>query len=128
MDTLQPSTSYVRLFRGTDRMHKRTALSIGSWAAITLVLWIIACVIAEAIPVFNDLLNLILSAKIVMTRGYRTDQCPYRLLSFQAGSRVSTVKGSRKLIDACSFRGAQWHLLVIFELGDSTASRRKRCC
>ncbi|KAJ6129382.1 hypothetical protein N7512_002162 [Penicillium capsulatum] len=50
---------YVRLFRGTDRMHKRNFLSIGTWVAITLVLWIIAWVIAEAIPVFNDLLSLI---------------------------------------------------------------------
>lgn len=50
---------YVRLFRGTDRMHKRNLLSVGTWVGITLVLWIIAWVIAEAIPVFNDLLSLI---------------------------------------------------------------------
>ncbi|KAJ5875056.1 uncharacterized protein N7473_012403 [Penicillium subrubescens] len=50
---------YVRLFRGTDRMHKRSVGSIGSWVAITLILWVIAWVIAEAIPVFNDLLSLI---------------------------------------------------------------------
>jgi hypothetical protein len=60
---------YVRLFRGTDRMHKRTVLSIGSWVAITLILWVIAWVIAEAIPVFNDLLSLIVSAwKMPMIR------------------------------------------------------------
>ncbi|KAJ5954312.1 hypothetical protein N7501_008591 [Penicillium viridicatum] len=50
---------YVRLFRGTDRMQKRSLVSIGSWVGITLVLWIIAWVIAEAIPVFNNLLSLI---------------------------------------------------------------------
>ncbi|KAJ5453935.1 uncharacterized protein N7458_004891 [Penicillium daleae] len=50
---------YVRLFRGTDRMHKRTVFSIGSWVAIILTLWIIAWIIAEAIPVFNELLSLI---------------------------------------------------------------------
>ncbi|KAL6714821.1 hypothetical protein ACLMJK_007081 [Lecanora helva] len=50
---------YVRLFRGTDRMSKRTWSSFGLWALIVLVLWIIAWIIAEAIPVFNDLLGLI---------------------------------------------------------------------
>ncbi|GAD94195.1 amino acid transporter [Paecilomyces variotii No. 5] len=50
---------YVRLFRGTDRMHKRSFVSVGSWISITLILWVIAWVIAEAIPVFNNLLSLI---------------------------------------------------------------------
>lgn len=50
---------YVRLFRGTDRMHQRSLLSIGTWVVIGLVLWTIAWIIAEAIPVFNDLLSLI---------------------------------------------------------------------
>ncbi|KAJ5091054.1 hypothetical protein NUU61_005924 [Penicillium alfredii] len=50
---------YVRLFRGTDHMQKRSLLSIGSWVAITFVLWVIAWIIAEAIPVFNNLLSLI---------------------------------------------------------------------
>lgn len=40
-------------------MQKRTFLSIGSWVAIILVGWVIAFVIAESIPVFNDLLGLI---------------------------------------------------------------------
>ena len=52
---------YVRLFRGTKHMSKRTFLSYGSWAAITLTLWVIAWIIAESIPVFNDLLSLISS-------------------------------------------------------------------
>lgn len=50
---------YVRLFRGTDRMHKRNLLSLGSWVLIGLVLWTLAWIIAEAIPVFNNLLSLI---------------------------------------------------------------------
>lgn len=50
---------YVRLFRGTDRMHKRNFVSVGAWVGISLALWVIAWVIAEAIPVFNDLLSLI---------------------------------------------------------------------
>ena len=52
---------YVRMFRGTDRMSKRSWSSFGLWAAIVLVLWIVAWIIAEAIPVFNDLLSLISS-------------------------------------------------------------------
>ncbi|KAJ5353410.1 hypothetical protein N7452_002384 [Penicillium brevicompactum] len=52
---------YVRFFRGTDHMQKRTFLAVGSWVTITLVLWIIAWIISEAIPVFNNLLSLITS-------------------------------------------------------------------
>lgn len=50
---------YVRLFRGTDRMSKRSWSSFGLWAIIVVVLWTVAWIIAEAIPVFNDLLGLI---------------------------------------------------------------------
>ncbi|KAL1967210.1 hypothetical protein VTN77DRAFT_3501 [Rasamsonia byssochlamydoides] len=50
---------YVRIFRGTDHMHKRSLLSLGAWVGIALVLWVIAWVIAESIPVFNNLLSLI---------------------------------------------------------------------
>jgi len=52
---------YVRIFRGTKHMGKRTWLATGSWAAITLTLWVIAWIIAESIPDFNDLLALISS-------------------------------------------------------------------
>lgn len=40
-------------------MSQRTFLSLGTWVAITVVLWVIAWIIAEAIPVFNNLLSLI---------------------------------------------------------------------
>lgn len=52
---------YVRIFAGTDRMHKRDWVSMGSWVGIAFGLWVIAWVIAEAIPVFNNLLSLIVS-------------------------------------------------------------------
>jgi hypothetical protein len=52
---------YVRLFRGTKHMSKKTFLSVGSWLAITLTLWVVAWIIAESIPNFNDLLALISS-------------------------------------------------------------------
>lgn len=52
-------TVYVRIFRGTDRMHKRDWVAISTWIGIALGLWIIAWIIAEAIPVFSNLLSLI---------------------------------------------------------------------
>lgn len=54
---------YVRIFRGTDHMHQRSFLSIGSWVGIALAVWTVAWIIAESIPVFNDLLSLIVSTK-----------------------------------------------------------------
>lgn len=52
---------YIRIFRGSHHLHKRSVLSVGSWVGIALTLWIIAWVIAESIPSFNDLLSLIVS-------------------------------------------------------------------
>ncbi|OQE16230.1 hypothetical protein PENFLA_c028G03148 [Penicillium flavigenum] len=52
---------YVRMFRGTDRMHKRDWVAVGSWIGIALTCWVIAWIIADAIPVFSDLLSLISS-------------------------------------------------------------------
>ncbi|KAJ6104693.1 hypothetical protein N7523_011013 [Penicillium sp. IBT 18751x] len=54
---------YVRIFRGerSHHMHQRTLLATGTWVAISLGIWVIAWVIAESIPVFNDLLSLISS-------------------------------------------------------------------
>lgn len=48
----------TRVFAGTDRMHKRDMMAVGSWIGIALVLWIVAWIIAEAIPVFSNLLSL----------------------------------------------------------------------
>lgn len=42
-------------------MGTRTWLAVGTWIAITLTMWTIAWIIAESIPVFNDLLALISS-------------------------------------------------------------------
>ncbi|RAH67450.1 amino acid transporter [Aspergillus aculeatinus CBS 121060] len=50
---------YVRLFRGTDVMHKRSAKGIGAWIGLAAGYWIIAWVIAEAIPVFSNLVSLV---------------------------------------------------------------------
>lgn len=50
---------YIRIFRGTDRMHKRDLVAVGTWIGIGLLLWIIAWIISSAIPVFSNLLSLI---------------------------------------------------------------------
>ncbi|KAH0357331.1 amino acid transporter, partial [Aureobasidium melanogenum] len=50
---------FVRCFRGTKHMTKRTKTSTLAWTGITLTIWVIAWVIAESIPNFNDLLSLI---------------------------------------------------------------------
>ena len=50
---------YVRLFRDTKHIRSNSSYSWSVWILITLVLWIVAWIIAEAIPVFNDLLGLI---------------------------------------------------------------------
>jgi hypothetical protein len=50
---------YVRIFRGSAHMHQNSFLAIGSWVAIALGVWVVAWVIAESIPVFNELLSLI---------------------------------------------------------------------
>lgn len=63
------------MFRGTDHMQKRSLLSLGSWVAIALVLWIIAWVIAEAIPVFNNLLSLIVCSRYLDLHAYGLTSC-----------------------------------------------------
>ncbi|KAJ5247526.1 hypothetical protein N7468_002509 [Penicillium chermesinum] len=50
---------YVRMFRGSDKMHSRSFFSIGTWVGICLGVWVVSWVVAESIPVFNDLLSLI---------------------------------------------------------------------
>ncbi|KAF7597192.1 hypothetical protein BBP40_009532 [Aspergillus hancockii] len=49
---------YTRVFAGTDRMHKRDMIAVGSWIGIAVALWVVAWVIASAIPVFSSLLSL----------------------------------------------------------------------
>ncbi len=40
-------------------MNQRSLLAIGTWVGIAVILWTIAWIISEAIPVFNNLLSLI---------------------------------------------------------------------
>ena len=50
---------YVRVFSGTDRMHQRDIVAVGSWVTIAFGVWVAAWIIASAIPVFDSLLSLI---------------------------------------------------------------------
>jgi hypothetical protein len=52
---------FVRIFRGSPRLHEKGLVSTGAWVAIGLTGWVIAWIIAESIPVFNQLLSLIAS-------------------------------------------------------------------
>lgn len=57
---------YVRIFRGTNVMHTRSFRGISAWIGITLAFWTVSWIIAEAIPVFSDLLSLIVSLKLFL--------------------------------------------------------------
>ena len=50
---------YLRIFEGTDRMHKRDFVATGSWIGIGVAMWVVAWIIAVAVPVFRNLLSLI---------------------------------------------------------------------
>lgn len=50
---------FTRVFKDSPHSTKRTRLATMSWYGITLAVWTLAWVIAESIPVFNDLLGLI---------------------------------------------------------------------
>lgn len=39
-------------------MHKRDLIAVGSWIGVALSLWVIAWIISAAIPVFSNLLSL----------------------------------------------------------------------
>ena len=51
---------YVRIWRGTDVMSQRSGIKgPGSWIALCAAVWIVALLIAAAIPVFSQLLGLV---------------------------------------------------------------------
>ncbi|KAF4949573.1 hypothetical protein FSARC_13438 [Fusarium sarcochroum] len=55
------ASSYIfqRMFRNTKHMIRRTKLSTFAWFGVTFGTWALSMVIAESIPVFNNLLGLI---------------------------------------------------------------------
>ncbi|KAL7271786.1 hypothetical protein RUND412_005437 [Rhizina undulata] len=50
---------YVRMFRGTKHLHSRSWFAWWAWVMVLTTLWVVAWIIASAIPVFNNLLGLI---------------------------------------------------------------------
>ena len=50
---------FVRIFRGKAELTSRSWKATGAWIGIVVALWTVAWIIAESIPVFNDLLGLI---------------------------------------------------------------------
>lgn len=50
---------YIRVWKGTNVVHENSFRSLGSWAGICAALWIVAWLLAEAIPNFNLFLGLI---------------------------------------------------------------------
>lgn len=50
---------YVRMWRGTDVMHQSDIRGLGSWYALCFGTYVLAFIIAEVIPVFNDLLGIL---------------------------------------------------------------------
>lgn len=54
-------------------MHKRDLLSVGSWVAIGLSCWIIAFIIAQGIPTFNNIVSLIVRSLFTLRLVGRND-------------------------------------------------------
>ncbi|KAF9693535.1 hypothetical protein EKO04_008312 [Ascochyta lentis] len=50
---------YIRMWKGTNVVHQKSFKSLSSWIGICAALWIVAWLLAEAIPNFNLLLGLI---------------------------------------------------------------------
>lgn len=58
---------YTRVWAGTDRMQKRDVMAVGSWIGIGVALWVVAWIIATAIPVFSSLLSLMVCPPLPIT-------------------------------------------------------------
>ncbi|KAK4527581.1 hypothetical protein GAYE_SCF41G5504 [Galdieria yellowstonensis] len=52
---------FTRIFRGSRHLHEHTVIGWGTWIGLCALAWIIAWIISEVIPVFNDLLGLVAS-------------------------------------------------------------------
>lgn len=50
---------YIRMWKGTNVVHEKSAKSLGSWYGICIAFWVVAWILAESIPNFNLLLGLI---------------------------------------------------------------------
>lgn len=97
-------------------MHERTLLSIGSWVAIGLISWVVAWVIAESIPVFNNLLSLIVRGHLLLQNMHAN--IVDRLHFLAVGSLVSFKNPKMlRIILTTSHRWIPCYLLVHPEQG-----------
>jgi len=70
-------------------MHQNSPLALGTWVAIGLSTWTIAWIIAESIPVFNDLLSLIVCCSISLFLRYSLLTTSFRVPCSEVGLAVS---------------------------------------
>lgn len=56
---------YIKLCKGTQAMHANTVSARALWASICGVIWLLSWLIAESIPIFNDILGLAVSQPVV---------------------------------------------------------------
>eukprot|EP00871_Galdieria_phlegrea_P003903 jgi/Galph1/4513/GphlegSOOS_G3163.1 len=52
---------FTRVFRGSRHLHEHTVVGWGTWIGLCALAWIIAWIISQVIPVFDDLLGLVAS-------------------------------------------------------------------
>jgi amino acid permease len=86
---------FVRIFKNTRHYAKRTKTGTLAWLGITAAVWCIAFVIAESIPVFNNLLGLV-AALFASWFSYGIPGALW--LWMNHGRYFSTTKGTIKFV------------------------------
>ena len=85
---------FVRLFRGTRHLNSKGAIATGSWIGIVLTCWLIAWIIAESIPVFNDLLSLISALFASCKSSVASLSTCQKLMNLKQGSPTASAASS----------------------------------
>lgn len=97
-------------------MQERGLVSVGSWVAIVFTVWVIAWIIAESIPVFNNLLGFIV-------RFPSPTMLNIELITLQAALFASwftckSLTHSTSIIETNNIdRRLEWRFLALHELG-----------
>lgn len=73
-------------------MHQRSLLAVGSWVGIAVLLWTIAWIIAEAIPVFNNLLSLIVGVPCSLSSSLHANQSKSQTALFASWFTCKTLQ------------------------------------
>ncbi|KAJ5129061.1 hypothetical protein N7448_002773 [Penicillium atrosanguineum] len=112
---------FFRLFDGTDHVGNHTFVGWASWAAILLVLWILAWVVAEVIPFFNSLLSIMGSVFGSFFGFIFWGVAGLRLSHADYGSGFYKTRGFRGWVDL--FAHVSLILIGLFFLGPGTYVR-----